>query len=89
MLDRFETLPLTFVRFESPKALLDTVNAADVTGVRVNERFHTETVPVNSLPQIRQPEAAAAGFTGAGHLRRGARHGRPVPQGRLRLHDAR
>ncbi len=66
VLDRFETLPLTFVRFESSKALLDTVNAADVAGVRVNERFRTETVPVNSLPQIRQPEVAAAGFTGAG-----------------------
>ena len=46
------------------RALLDTVNAADVSGVRANKRFRTERV--NSLPLIRQPETAAAGFTGAG-----------------------
>jgi hypothetical protein len=64
VLDRFETLPLTYVRFESAQALLDTVNAADVSGVRENKRFHTDGV--NSLPMIRQPETAAAGFTGLG-----------------------
>jgi hypothetical protein len=64
VLDRFENLPLTYVRFESAKALLDTVNAADVSGVRANKRFRMESV--NSLPLIRQPETAAAGFTGAG-----------------------
>jgi len=64
VLDRYDTLPLTYVRFDSAQALLETVNAADVSGVRANERVRAQGV--NSLPLIRQPETAAAGFTGAG-----------------------
>jgi subtilisin family serine protease len=64
VLEHYRTLPLAYVRFGTEAALLETANATDVASVRVNDRFRAEGV--NSLPQIHQPDAARAGFTGAG-----------------------
>lgn len=59
-----ETLPLAVVEVRSPGALLDLVNAPDVTGVREVETF--EASLAQSLPIVGQPEATAAGHDGAG-----------------------
>jgi subtilisin family serine protease len=64
VLRAYDSLPSTFVRFESLEAVLDVVNASEVTSIRANT-----PVPValqQSLNVVRQPQAAAAGHTGAG-----------------------
>lgn len=60
----YRYLPVSFVRFTSDQALLGMVNADSVTGVRFNGTLVASGT--SSLPLIRQPEAAARGFTGSG-----------------------
>ena len=64
VLDAYDNLPASFVRFTSAEALLDVLNSSDVTGVRANRSVPVATS--QSLQLIRQPQAAAAGHTGQG-----------------------
>jgi len=52
------------VRFESDEALLGVLNAPDVANIRANTPVPVATQ--QSLNVVRQPQAAAAGYTGAG-----------------------
>jgi hypothetical protein len=60
----YEALPTMVVRFESPEALLELVNRPQVGGIGANQAL--EASVTQSLPQIRQPQTAAQGATGAG-----------------------
>lgn len=64
VLRAYDSLPSAFVRFESAEALLDVLNAADVAAIRANTPVAVATQ--QSLNVVRQPQAAAAGHTGAG-----------------------
>ncbi len=64
LLRDYDVLPLMLVRFSSEAALLDAVNDPSVVGVR--EDGKKEPILAQSLPLIRQPTAAASGYTGAG-----------------------
>jgi uncharacterized repeat protein (TIGR01451 family) len=60
----YSALPIVFVRFRSRAALLRAANDPDVAGIGRNERFANHLA--QSLPLIRQPVAAAAGYLGTG-----------------------
>lgn len=60
----YDTLPIVFVRFSSEAALLGAANDPAVAGIRENGTKRLELA--QSLPLIRQPTAAADGYTGAG-----------------------
>lgn len=59
----YSALPIAFVRFHSEAALLGTVNDPEVVGVAANRALRADLA--QSLPLIRQPQAAAD-HTGAG-----------------------
>ena len=63
ILQDYSVLPMSLVRFRSERALLRALNDAEVAGIGANER--EQPTLAQSLPLIRQPQAAAAGFTGA------------------------
>jgi subtilisin family serine protease len=64
VVDSLDNLPLSHVRIDSPAALLALANAPGVVSVSANRRYRMQLK--QSLPLIRQPQAAAAGKTGAG-----------------------
>jgi hypothetical protein len=64
VLHQFRNLALSYVRFDSAAAVLDTVNAPGVSGVRVNTEARAGLA--SSLPLINEPAVAAQGDTGAG-----------------------
>lgn len=60
----YDPLPVALARFADPNAVLAALNEPSITGVganRENVRFLNE-----SLPLVRQPQAQALGYTGAG-----------------------
>jgi subtilisin family serine protease len=61
---RYSAFPVSLVRVESPRALLELVSRSQVESVSADGTLYPALA--ESLPLIRQPEAAAAGDTGAG-----------------------
>jgi subtilisin family serine protease len=64
VLHDYDVLPASFVRIHSAKALLELAQSGDVLTVGANESGTTTLA--QSLPLIRQPTAAAAGYRGDG-----------------------
>jgi Ca2+-binding RTX toxin-like protein len=64
VIEDYEFLPVSYVRFESAQALLTALNADGVTGIGGNGRG--EAALAQTLPLVRQPLAADSGYSGAG-----------------------
>ena len=64
VLQDFDALPLLFVRFSGPAAVLNAANDAEVTAIAPNRTF--QRTLSQSLPLIGQPTAAANGNDGGG-----------------------
>jgi Ca2+-binding RTX toxin-like protein len=64
VLQDYDALPMAFVRFSGAAAALAASNDPEVSGVAADQR--REATLAQSLPLIRQPTAAASGFTGVG-----------------------
>ncbi len=60
----YRSLPIAFVRINGRLALTKALDDPEVTGVAANRRFRLDLA--QSLPLIRQPQAAAAGDIGTG-----------------------
>ncbi|NEP89273.1 MAG: S8 family serine peptidase [Okeania sp. SIO2C2] len=64
IIEDYNNLPISFVRFESQEPLLELLENDDVLGAAVPQV--NEKALLESLPIINQPEAEAAGYTGEG-----------------------
>ncbi len=60
----YSALPVSFVRFRSARSALAALNDPEVVGIAADGRRRMDLA--QSLPLIRQPVAAAAGYIGAG-----------------------
>jgi subtilisin family serine protease len=66
VVETFENLPMVHARIASKAALLRLANDADVSSVRANRTLERGAMDAQSAPLVRQPQAAAAGYRGAG-----------------------
>ncbi len=60
----YSALPISFVHIDSEAALMRALEDPEVVGIGANNRYRATLA--QSLPLIRQPQAAAAGYTGSG-----------------------
>ncbi|WP_293079825.1 S8 family serine peptidase [Okeania sp. SIO3B5] len=85
IIDDYENLPISFIRFDSEVPLTELLENPDVLQASVPQTY--QPLLQESLPLINQPEAVAGGFTGAGTaiavLDTGARTNAPGLEGRV------
>jgi subtilisin family serine protease len=62
----YNNLPVIDAQFTSTEQLLDVLARPEVTGVRAHQQVPTTSMDIQSPALVRQPQAAAAGYRGAG-----------------------